>query len=124
MFRTGIFSAHARTGQPRRFGLDILCDSASWRDALPLTCSSENHIVRTEFMTTGFLAASLLLLTPAAFAQNVAGMWDATINFNGAEIPFKMELSDNGANVKGWFFNGDDREISNSGNLTNGSLTL
>ena len=51
-------------------------------------------------------------------------MWDATINFNGAEIPFKMELSGNGANVKGWFFNGDDREISNSGNLANGSLVL
>ncbi len=80
-------------------------------------------------MTTRLLAASLLLFVPVAFAQvafaqNVAGMWDATINFNGAEIPFKMELSGNGAAVKGWFFNGDDREISNSGNLTNGSLTL
>jgi thiol-disulfide isomerase/thioredoxin len=80
-------------------------------------------------MTTRSLAASLLLFVPlafaqVAFAQNVAGMWDATINFNGAEIPFKMELSGNGAAVKGWFFNGEDREISNSGNLTNGSLTL
>jgi thiol-disulfide isomerase/thioredoxin len=75
-------------------------------------------------MTTRLLAASLLLFAPAAFAQNVAGMWDATINFNGAEIPFKMELSGNGSSVKGWFFNGDDREISNRGNLANGSLTL
>ena len=68
---------------------------------------------------------ALLLLAPAASrAQSVAGLWDATINFNGAEIPFKFELSGDGANVKGWFFNGDDREISNSGNLQNGSLVL
>src|ERR1700692_544391 len=70
------------------------------------------------------LAASLLLVAPAAWAQSSAGVWDATINFNGAEIPFKMELSGDGANVKGWFFNGDDREVSNSGKLENGSLVL
>jgi peroxiredoxin len=75
------------------------------------------------------LAASLLLLAPAAWSQSdktqsVTGLWDATINFNGAEIPFKMELSGNGASVKGWFFNGDDKEISNGGKLENGSLVL
>src|SRR5580698_8374835 len=35
-----------------------------------------------------------------------------------------MELSGDGANVKGWFFNGDDREVSNAGKLENGSLLL
>ena len=69
-------------------------------------------------------AASLLLLAPAAWAQSVAGLWDATINFNGTDIPFKFEISGDGANVKGWFFNGDDREVSNSGKLENGSLVL
>src|SRR5580692_11526357 len=69
-------------------------------------------------------AASLLLLAPAAWAQSVAGLWDATINFNGTDIPFKLELSGDGANVKGWFFNGDDREVSSSGKLENGSLVL
>jgi thiol-disulfide isomerase/thioredoxin len=70
------------------------------------------------------LTTSLFLLAPTAWAQSVAGLWDATINFNGAEIPFKMELSGDGANVKGWFFNGDDHEISNSGKLEKGSLVL
>src|SRR5580693_10173509 len=69
-------------------------------------------------------AASLVLLAPAAWGQSVAGLWDATINFNGTDIPFKFELSGDGANVKGWFFNGDDREVSNSGKLENGSLVL
>jgi thiol-disulfide isomerase/thioredoxin len=69
-------------------------------------------------------AALLLFLAPAARAQSVAGLWDATINFNGTDIPFKFELSGDGANVKGWFFNGDDREVSNSGKVENGSLVL
>ncbi|HEY3827153.1 MAG TPA: TlpA disulfide reductase family protein [Bryobacteraceae bacterium] len=68
--------------------------------------------------------ASLLLLAPTAFAQSVAGLWDATIHFNDTDIPFKLELSGEGANIKGWFFNGDDREISNSGKLENGNLVL
>jgi thiol-disulfide isomerase/thioredoxin len=79
------------------------------------------HVFATSFL---FLAPALLLLAPAASAQSVAGLWDATINYNGADIPFKLELSGDGANVKGWFFNGDDREVSNSGKLENGSLVL
>jgi thiol-disulfide isomerase/thioredoxin len=70
------------------------------------------------------LAASLFLAAPAAWAQSVAGLWDATINFNGSEIPFKFEISGSGSDVKGWFFNGEDREISNSGKLENGNLVL
>lgn len=70
------------------------------------------------------LAASLLVLAPAAWAESAAGLWDATIDYNGANIPFKFEISGDGANVKGWFFNGKDREVSNSGKLENGSLTL
>lgn len=66
----------------------------------------------------------LLFLAPAVWAQSVAGLWDATINFNGTEIPFKMGLSGDGTHVKGWFFNGDDREVSNAGKLENGSLVL
>ena len=69
-------------------------------------------------------AASFLLLAPAAFAQSVAGLWDATITYNDTEIPFRLELSGSGANIKGWFFNGDNREVSNSGKLENGNLVL
>ena len=70
------------------------------------------------------LVASFLLLAPAAWAQSAAGLWDATINFNGTPIPFKFEISGDGANVKGWFFNGDEREISTGGKLENGALVL
>ncbi|HWF10976.1 MAG TPA: TlpA disulfide reductase family protein [Bryobacteraceae bacterium] len=73
-------------------------------------------------------AVSVALLTSAAWGQqkqpSIAGLWDATITWNDAEIPFKLEISGSGSNVKGWFFNGDDREISNSGTFENGSLIL
>jgi peroxiredoxin len=79
--------------------------------------------MRKLLTATLFLLAPLLL-SPAARAQSIAGMWDATINFNDTEIPFRMGISGEGANVKGWFFNGDDKEISNNGKLENGALEL
>ena len=39
------------------------------------------------------IAASFLLLAPSAWAQSAAGLWDANINFNGADIPFRLEIS-------------------------------
>jgi len=69
-------------------------------------------------------AASVLLLAPMAWGQSITGLWDATIEVNGAKIPFRMEFAGTGKNVKGWFFNGEDREISSSGNYDNGSLVL
>ena len=75
-------------------------------------------------MTIKALAASILLLAPAAWGQSIAGLWNATVEVNGAKIPFRMEFSGAGNNVKGWFFNGDDREISSAGDFENGSLVL
>lgn len=74
--------------------------------------------------STCLLTATLILAAPAAWSQSVSGLWDATINFNGTEIPFKFELAGDGAGIKGWFFNGDEREVSNSGSLENGNLVL
>ncbi|MBV9508464.1 MAG: TlpA family protein disulfide reductase [Acidobacteriia bacterium] len=66
----------------------------------------------------------LLLAVPGAWAQSLAGLWDASINLNGTEIPFKLELAGDGSSVTGWFFNGDEHEVATSGKLENGSLTL
>jgi thiol-disulfide isomerase/thioredoxin len=74
--------------------------------------------------TATLCLAAVLLFSPAARAQAIAGMWDAVIDFGGTEIPFKMGISGDGAAVKGWFFNGDDKEISNSGKLEKGALEL
>jgi peroxiredoxin len=73
------------------------------------------------------LLATFLLMSSAAWAaedKSIDGLWDATITVDGNKIPFQMGLSGNGANARGWFFNGDDKEVSNSGKYENGSLVL
>lgn len=66
----------------------------------------------------------LLAFAPLAGAESIAGPWNATITVNGTEIPFKIEFSGDGSNIKGWFFNGNQHENSNSGTFENGSLVL
>jgi thiol-disulfide isomerase/thioredoxin len=59
-----------------------------------------------------------------ALAQSLSGVWDARIDFNGVEIPFKIEFAGEGAHFRGWFFNGDERETSTSGSFEHGALAL
>src|SRR4051794_39251168 len=70
-----------------------------------------------------FLAlASAAMAQPVA--QPIAGMWDATIQINGVETPFPLEISGSSANVTGSFFNGNDRYPSTQGHFENGKLVL
>jgi hypothetical protein len=39
-------------------------------------------------------------------------------------IPFRLGFSGTGSDVKGWFFNGEDKEVSNSGSFEDGTLVL
>ena len=82
-------------------------------------------------MTTKLSSLLVVLLALIAFpsragAQSINGLWDATVLVNNGalEIPFRFELSGSGSNVKGSFFNGDDKTTSTSGSLQNGQLTL
>jgi len=75
-------------------------------------------------MIAKFSFAMLLALAPVAIAQSLAGRWDATVQVNGIDIPFRFELSGDGTNVKGSFFNGDERITSTSGRVENGALAL
>jgi thiol-disulfide isomerase/thioredoxin len=76
-----------------------------------------------------FLAALLLAIAPAAVAQStttssLAGLWDATISFNGQDIPFRLQIAGDGSNLQGWLFNGDDKVIASGASFQNGSLVL
>jgi thiol-disulfide isomerase/thioredoxin len=73
---------------------------------------------------TKLAAALLVAIAPAALAQSLAGLWDATITFNGESIPFRLQIAGDGSNVQGWLFNGDDKVIANAGSFQNGSLVL
>ena len=70
-----------------------------------------------------FLLVALAVASIAA-AQSLEGLWDARIDFNGVQIPFQMGFAGKGADLKGWFVNGDDRESSTSGRFEHSSLVL
>jgi len=80
----------------------------------------------TKLSTLFGVLLTLVALPQHAAAQPVNGLWDATVVVNNGalEIPFRFELSGSGPNVKGSFFNGDDKTTSTSGSLENGRLTL
>ncbi len=67
---------------------------------------------------------ALLAWAPVMFAQPIAGTWHGTVNSGGLEIPFRFEIAGSGADVKGTFFNGDERFTSTSGRFENGALYL
>ena len=75
-------------------------------------------------MIAKFSVAMLIAIAPVAMAQSLAGRWDATVQVNGIDIPFRFELSGDKTNVKGSFFNGDERITSTSGSFENGALVL
>ena len=68
---------------------------------------------------------ALILAAPAQPADpSIAGMWDATIQINGIETPFPLEITGSGANVTASFFNGEERYPSTQGRFENGKLLL
>ncbi len=70
------------------------------------------------------LAALLLAVAPAAMAQSLAGLWDATITFGGHDIPFRLQIAGDGSNIQGWLFNGDDKVVASGASFHDGSLVL
>jgi peroxiredoxin len=75
-------------------------------------------------MKLAALATAALGLASAVFAQPLEGLWNATVTVNDQQIPFRIGFSGDGAQVKGWFFNGDEKVPSTTGILENGALTL
>jgi thiol-disulfide isomerase/thioredoxin len=75
-------------------------------------------------MNGKLFAALLMALIPTAGAESIAGVWDATIQINGVDTPFKFEITGAGSNVTGSFFNGYDKFSSTKGRFENGTLVL
>ena len=77
-------------------------------------------------MKTKIWAAQIIALAFAAVAsaQSPAGLWDATISFNGQDIPFRLQIAGDGSHLQGWLFNGNDKEVAASASFQNGTLVL
>jgi thiol-disulfide isomerase/thioredoxin len=67
---------------------------------------------------------ALLAFAPVLMAQSISGPWQGTVTSNGLDIPFRFEIEGSGSNVKGTFFNGDERYTSTSGTFEGGALNL
>jgi len=81
-----------------------------------------------------FLAGARGILLPAltvlAFAHTAPaqdkfdGLWDATITVGQADVPFRFEIVGKNAQPQGFFFEGDKKIGSTSGQFVNGELQL
>jgi thiol-disulfide isomerase/thioredoxin len=75
----------------------------------------------------GLSAAIAAFAASAAWAESAAsidGRWDATLVVNGAVIPFRLDISGDGATLKGTLYNGDDKEFTTQASFENGKLVL
>jgi len=75
----------------------------------------------------GLAAAIVGFGATAAWADSAAavdGRWDATLTVNGAVIPFRLDISGEGATLKGTLYNGDDKEFTTKASFNNGTLVL
>ncbi|HEV8211391.1 MAG TPA: TlpA disulfide reductase family protein [Vicinamibacterales bacterium] len=70
------------------------------------------------------VACSVLPGRALGAAGSLDGLWDAVVVAAGTEIPFRFEIASNGADVEGFFFEGDRKVGSSSGTLADGVLTL
>lgn len=80
-------------------------------------------MTRTLIQTT--LAAAIVAVTSSAVqAQTLAGRWDATVTIGAAEIPFRLDVTQQGDRLSGTLYNGAEVETTTSGRLASGTATL
>jgi thiol-disulfide isomerase/thioredoxin len=75
----------------------------------------------------GLTAALVSFGAMAAWADSATSMdgrWDASLTVNGTVIPFRLDISGDGATLKGTLYNGDDKEFTTKASFQNGTLVL
>jgi thiol-disulfide isomerase/thioredoxin len=71
------------------------------------------------------VAASVPRIAPRAQAASaIDGLWDAVVDVNGADSPFRFEITTSGAEAHGFFFEGDRKIGSTNGSFVDGVLRL
>ncbi len=60
----------------------------------------------------------------ATSATTLTGTWDAKVDYGAIQVPFKFGIAQTAAGVSGWFFNGDEKVVSDSGSFEAGHLLL
>jgi thiol-disulfide isomerase/thioredoxin len=74
--------------------------------------------------TLAVLAVLAVLAAPAQAQSSLAGLWDASIQLDQAAVPFRFEIAQSNGQLQGFFFEGDKKIGSTSGELANGEVTF
>jgi thiol-disulfide isomerase/thioredoxin len=85
------------------------------------------HKVAGRIAVVSVVAAFLLMFSPRVFSaadSKIDGLWDATVLVGQAEIPFRFEIATTGNQVQGFFFEGEKKIGSTSGQFVNNQLIL
>ena len=70
-------------------------------------------------------AIAMFAVPRVASAQtNIDGLWDATVTVGQADIPFRFEIATSNGQAQGFFFEGDKKIGSSSGQFTGDTLNL
>lgn len=76
-------------------------------------------------VTGVFLAIAFLLAGLPAVAQQIDGVWDASVVVNGFAVPFRIQISTKDGKASSYFFNGDEKvNPSTQGSFQSGQLAL
>ena len=70
------------------------------------------------------LAAMIVVGVSIARAGSFAGRWDASITIKDAVIPFRLDISGEGANLTGTLYNGDQTQTTTSARVEDGAIVL
>jgi peroxiredoxin len=62
--------------------------------------------------------------TSQSDAAQIDGRWDAALANRGAKVPFRLDISGEGATLKGTLYNGKDPEYTTSASFQNGTVVL
>ncbi len=57
-------------------------------------------------------------------ATSISGLWDASVGFGAVQVPFRFGIGREHGRLSGWFFNGDERVVSDSGSFEGNHLLL
>src|SRR5882724_3328429 len=70
------------------------------------------------------LLSAALLLAPFILAESLAVLCDATVTVKDLVVPFRFEISGDGAKIAASFLNGDAKFASSSGKYSGGTLLI
>lgn len=71
------------------------------------------------------VALGLAALTPTfAAIDDLRGRWDASLTLNGTEIPFRLDISGEGAALTGTLYNGDQKQTTTSTKIAGEGVVL